>query len=127
VIDHTGLKVRDPKKRREFYDGALAPLGCEMVKEIPTRFTGGMVVLGYGVAPKADFWVAQGEPNEPRLHIAFRAESREKVDAFHRAAIAAGGTDDGNPGIRAHYHEHDDGAFVRDPDGHSIEAVCHEP
>lgn len=125
MIDHTGLQVTDPKKSRAFYEAALAPLGYEVLKEIPTEHTGGKVVFGMGVKPKPDFWVAEGEPNEPRIHIAFRAESRAHVDAFYRAAMANGGTDNGPPGLRPHYHAGYYGAFVRDPDGHNIEAVCH--
>lgn len=127
MIDHTGLQVTDPKKSRAFYEQALAPLGYRVLREIPTEYTGGKVVLGLGIAPKPDFWVAEGEPNTPRLHIAFRAESRAQVDAFYAAAIAAGGRDNGPPGPRPHYHEHYYGAFVLDPDGHNIEAVIHTP
>jgi catechol 2,3-dioxygenase-like lactoylglutathione lyase family enzyme len=125
VIDHTGLQVSDPTKSRRFYDLALAPLGYKMLNEIPKQFTGGLVVLGYGVPNKPDFWVAEGKPNEPRAHIAFSAQNRKQVDEFYKAAMAAGGTDNGPPGLRAHYHKDYYGAFVRDPDGHNIEAVCH--
>lgn len=127
MIDHTGLQVSNPQKSRLFYEQALAPLGYKMMKEIPTEYTGGKVVLGYGVPPKADFWVAEGKPNNPPIHIAFRAETRQQVDAFYRAALAAGGHDNGAPGPRPHYHEHYYGAFVLDPDGHNVEAVCHLP
>ena len=127
MIDHTGLSVSRPQESRRFYEQALAPLGYTLLMEIPKEFTGGRVVLGYGVAPKADFWLAEGTPNEPRIHIAFRADSREVVDAFYRAALAAGGRDNGPPGPRPHYHEHYYGASVLDPDGHNIEAVCHLP
>jgi len=98
--------VSRPQESRRFYEQALAPLGYTLLMEIPKEFTGGRVVLGYGVAPKADFWLAEGTPNEPRIHIAFRADSRELVDAFHRAALAAGGRDNGPPGLRPHYPEH---------------------
>ena len=127
MIDHTGFLMSDPAKSRKFYDGALAPLGYALLMEIPKEHTGGMAVYGYGVAPKADFWVAQGKPNEPRIHIAFRADSRKQVDEFYRAALAAGGRDNGPPGLRPHYHQNYSGAFVLDPDGHNIEAVCHTP
>ncbi len=127
MIDHTGLNVSDPVKSRIFYDSALAPLGYKMMMEIPTEYTGGKIVLGYGVHPKADFWTSEGTPNTPRVHIAFRAESRKHVDAFYKAALAAGGKDNGAPGPRPHYHKDYYGAFVLDPDGHNIEAVCHEP
>lgn len=127
MIDHSGVKVSDPVKSRRFYDAALAPLGYQMLNEIPREFTGGLVVLGYGVAPKPDFWMAQGTPNEPRVHVAFRAANRKQVDDFYQAALAAGGKDNGPPGPRPHYHKDYYGAFVLDPDGHNIEAVCHTP
>jgi len=127
VIDHTGLNVSDPAKSRYFYERALAPLGYAVLMEVPQQFTGGLVVLGLGVAPKPDFWLKEGTPCEPRLHLAFRAEDRQGVDAFYRAALAAGGKDNGPPGLRPHYHEHYYGAFVLDPDGYNIEAVCHTP
>jgi catechol 2,3-dioxygenase-like lactoylglutathione lyase family enzyme len=127
MIDHTGLQVSRPEVSRRFYEQALAPLGYSALMVVPAEFTKGRVVVGYGVAPKADFWLAEGAPNEPRMHIAFRADSRVQVDAFHRAALAAGGKDNGAPGLRPHYHQHYYGAFVLDPDGHNIEAVCHQP
>ena len=127
MIDHTGLSMTDPKKSREFYEKALAPLGYSVLMEIPTEYTGGAVVLGLGVPPKPDFWLHQGPPQTPRIHIAFAADSHEQVDAFYRAAIAAGGKDNGPPGPRPHYHPNYYGAFVFDPDGHNIEAVCHKP
>ncbi|MET0414355.1 MAG: VOC family protein [Polyangiaceae bacterium] len=127
MIDHTGLSVTDPKKSREFYEKALAPLGYSVLMEIPTEYTGGAVVLGFGVAPKPDFWIHQGPPQTPRIHIAFAADSHAQVDAFYRAAIEAGGKDNGPPGPRPHYHPDYYGAFVFDPDGHNIEAVCHKP
>jgi catechol 2,3-dioxygenase-like lactoylglutathione lyase family enzyme len=127
MIDHTGLQVSRPLESRRFYEQALAPLGYTLLMEVPPAYTGGRVVLGFGVAPKADFWLAEGTPNAPRLHIAFRADTRAVVDAFYRAAIAAGGKDNGPPGPRPHYHENYYGAFVLDPDGHNIEAVCHAP
>lgn len=125
MIDHTGLQVSDPGRSRIFYEQALAPLGYTVLMEIPKEFTGGKVVLGYGVAPKADFWVAEGTPNQPHIHVAFRADNHAQVDEFYRAALAAGGRDNGAPGPRPHYHEKYYGAFVLDPDGHNIEVVCH--
>jgi catechol 2,3-dioxygenase-like lactoylglutathione lyase family enzyme len=127
MIDHTGLQVSDPIASRAFYDNALAPLGYKMMVQIPTEHTGGAAVFGYGVPPKADFWVNQGTPNDPRIHVAFRAETHSQVDEFYRAALAAGGKDNGKPGPRPHYHKDYYGAFVLDPDGHNVEAVCHEP
>jgi catechol 2,3-dioxygenase-like lactoylglutathione lyase family enzyme len=125
MIDHTGLQVSDPAVSRNFYEKALAPLGYKVMMEIPKEFTGGKVVLGFGVPPKPDFWMQEGSPSTPRIHIAFRADSRAQVDAFYRAAVAAGGKDNGPPGPRPHYHEHYYGAFVLDPDGYNIEAVVH--
>lgn len=127
MIDHTGLNVSNPIKSKHFYDKALAPLGYTMMMEIPKEYTDGKAVFGYGVPPKADFWVAEGTPNAPHIHIAFRAENRKQVDEFYKAAMAAGGRDNGAPGPRPHYHENYYGAFVLDPDGHNIEAVCHTP
>lgn len=127
MIDHTGVNISDPIKSRAFYEQALAPLGYAMLVQVPVAVTGGITVMGYGVAPKPDFWTAEGTPNEPRIHIAFRADTRAQVDEFYKAALAAGGTDNGAPGPRPHYHEHYYGAFVLDPDGHNIEAVCHRP
>jgi len=126
MIDHTGLNVSDYQKSKAFYLAALAPLGYQVVMEMPSSIVphGGM---GLGVPPKPDFWVAGGEPNVPPLHVAFRAENRAQVDAFYKAALAAGGRDNGPPGPRAHYHPNYYGAFVLDPDGHNIEAVCHDP
>jgi catechol 2,3-dioxygenase-like lactoylglutathione lyase family enzyme len=126
MIDHSGLHVSDPKKSRAFYEQALAPLGYTVMKEIPTEFTGGLVVYGMGDV-KPDFWVAEGKPEQPHVHIAFTAKNHAMVDAFYKAAIAAGGKDNGPPGPRTHYHEHYYGAFVLDPDGHNIEACCHHP
>jgi catechol 2,3-dioxygenase-like lactoylglutathione lyase family enzyme len=85
------------------------------------------MVIGMGVAPKPDFWVHEGPPQQPHVHVAFRADSRALVDAFYAAAMAAGGKDNGPPGLRPHYHKDYYGAFVLDPDGHNIEACCHTP
>jgi catechol 2,3-dioxygenase-like lactoylglutathione lyase family enzyme len=127
MIDHTGLRVSNPTTSRHFYERALAPLGYKVLMEVPKEFTGGLVALGYGVPPKPDFWMMEGAPNEPRIHVAFRADNREAVDAFYEAALAAGGKDNGPPGPRLHYHKDYYGAFVLDPDGHNVEAVCHTP
>lgn len=126
MIDHTGLQVTDPKKSKNFYDKALGALGYEALMEVPKEYTDGKVVIGYGIAPKPDFWMAEGTANEPKIHIAFRAENRQQVDAFYKAALSAGGKDNGAPGLRPHYHKDYYGAFVLDPDGHNIEAVCHK-
>jgi catechol 2,3-dioxygenase-like lactoylglutathione lyase family enzyme len=125
MIDHTGLSVSRPAESRRFYERALAPLGYQLIMEVPTQFTGGAIVLGFGVPPKPDFWIHEGPPNQPRIHLAFRADTRQQVEAFYAAALAAGGKDNGPPGLRPHYHPNYYGAFVLDPDGHNIEAVCH--
>lgn len=125
MIDHTGFTMSDPKKSIAFYDKALAPLGYKVLMEVPTEHTGGKVVVGYGVPPKPDFWLAEGTPQTPRTHLAFRADNKQQVDEFYEAALAAGGTDNGPPGPRPHYHAGYYGAFVLDPDGYNVEAVCH--
>ena len=127
MIDHTGLDVSDPARSRRFYEAALAPLGYKVLMEIPVQFTGGAVVFGMGVPPKPDFWIHQGTPQQPRVHIAFTAANKAVVQAFHEAALTAGGRDNGPPGPRPHYHPNYYGAFILDPDGHNIEACCHTP
>jgi catechol 2,3-dioxygenase-like lactoylglutathione lyase family enzyme len=127
MIDHTALNVSDLARSQAFYHAALAPLGYRVLAEFPAPVTGGAAVAGFGVPPKPDFWVAQGPPNRPPLHVAFRVDTRALVDAFYAAALSAGGRDNGAPGPRPHYHAHYYGAFVLDFDGHNIEAVCHEP
>lgn len=126
MIEHTGLEVSDPLKSRIFYEGALKPINYTVIADIPKEYTGGKVVLGFGVAPKPDFRISEGKPNEPRIHIAFRADNRKQVEDFYEAALKSGGRDNGAPGPRPHYHEDYYGAFVLDPDGHNIEVVCHE-
>lgn len=126
MIDHTGVNITNPEKSQKFYESALAPLGYKKLMEVPKEFTGGKAAMGFGVPPKMDFWIGEGVPNTPRVHVAFRAETRAQVDAFYKAALAAGGKDNGAPGLRPHYHQDYYGAFVFDPDGHNIEAVCHE-
>ena len=127
MIDHTGVTVSNFKASKAFYARALGSIGYGLLLELPASVTGDSDVAGFGVAPKLDFWIAGGDPNVPPIHVAFRVANRGLVDAFYEAAIAAGGRDNGRPGIRAHYHPNYYGAFVLDPDGHNIEAVCHEP
>ena len=120
ILDHIGLAVRDFGKSASFFRRALAPLGIQTVLEGE-----GWAMLGKDGRPQ--FWIGvHGIPPGP-IHIAFAAENREQVRAFHRAALAAGGRDNGAPGIRTRYHPDYYGAFVFDPDGHNIEAVCHIP
>lgn len=127
MIDHTGVVVSDYQQSKQFYLAALAPIGYQVLAEFPASVTGSADVAGFGEPEKPDFWIASGAPNKPPLHVAFRVQRRELVDAFYKAAIAAGGVDNGGPGLRPHYHPNYYGAFVLDPDGHNIEAVCHEP
>jgi catechol 2,3-dioxygenase-like lactoylglutathione lyase family enzyme len=127
MIDHTGITVSDFPKSKSFYASALAPLGYAMVMELSAAETGHTDTAGFGEPPKPDFWISAGRPNQPPIHIALRAPSRAAVDAFYAAAMAAGGRDNGAPGVRPHYHPNYYAAFVLDPDGHNVEAVCHAP
>jgi len=127
MIDHTGVSVSDFARSKAFYTKALSAIGYALLMEFTASETGHTDVAGFGEPPKADFWVSRGVPNNPPMHVAFRVSSRAQVDAFYKAAMAAGGRDNGAPGPRPHYHEHYYGAFVLDPDGHNVEAVCHLP
>lgn len=124
MIDHIGIEVRDFNVARSFYDQALAPLGASCLVIVPPEHTDGVPVGGYG-RDKPTFWVSEGKGQVPPVHVALAANNRQQVDAFYNAAIKAGGKDHGAPGLRPHYHEHYYGAFVLDPDGNNIEAVCH--
>jgi len=128
MIDHTGVNVSNLARALAFYEAALAPLGYHVhtrIGDVACGFAAARDVLP-GSDPGGDFWISQGQVQTPRVHIAFRAQSNEEVVAFYQAAIAAGGTDHGKPGYRAQYHESYFAAFVLDPDGHNIEAVCHQ-
>jgi len=127
MLDHIGLKVTNIKKAKAFYDAALAPLGVGVVMEVSAEETGGSAYMGYGEGFKPYFWINEQPRATELLHVAFAADSRAKVDAFYKAAMAAGGRDNGPPGLRKEYHPTYYGAFVLDPDGHNIEAVCHAP
>jgi catechol 2,3-dioxygenase-like lactoylglutathione lyase family enzyme len=121
MLDHITIGVRDLQPAKAFYDQALRPLGIKCL------FSGEEAFAGYGVEPKAFFWIGRRGAQQTSVHIAFTARDRATVDSFYKAALEAGGRDNGPPGIRAHYHPHYYGAFVLDPDGHNIEAVCHSP
>ena len=127
MIDHLSVVVSDYARSKAFYLRALAPTGHSQLVELPATHAGRGESAGFCHADGSDFWISQGEAIKPPIHIAFRVSSRAAVDAFYEAAIAAGGRDNGAPGPRPHYHPHYYGAFVLDPDGHNIEAVCHEP
>ena len=124
ALDHIGLSVSDYDRARAFYAAALEPLGWGMMMEFPTPDG---KAGGFGRDGKPFFWISEGGKTAPHLHVAFGAETRAAVDAFYAAAIKAGGKDNGPPGIREMYHPTYYGAFVLDPDGHNIEAVCHAP
>ncbi len=127
MIDHMGIKVADFDRAKAFYDAAFAPLGASLLYMVPAEYTGGVKVGGYG-RERPIYWLHEDKPVPGHSqHVAFTARNRAEVDAFHKAAIAAGGTDNGAPGLRVHYHPNYYGAFVFDPDGNNIEAVCHAP
>jgi len=119
MLDHVTIGVSKLNHAREFYDRALRPLG------IMRLYADGETFSGYGADKKAFFWIGARAAVTTGAHVAFTAPDRAAVDAFHAAALAAGGRDNGAPGLRPHYHHHYYGAFVLDPDGHNIEAVCH--
>jgi catechol 2,3-dioxygenase-like lactoylglutathione lyase family enzyme len=120
-LDHVGLDVSDYQASKAFYQQALAPLGMSLMME-PIEGVGG---FGDNFP---FFWIGQRSRGaDSGTHVAFRTEDRASVDAFHAAAIGAGGKDNGGPGVREIYHPHYYGAFVLDPDGNNVEAVCHSP
>lgn len=125
MFDHIGFSTDDLQRSRSFYERALAPLGITCLYEVTPDMTGdGSSYLGFG-KDRPQFWIGTGPAHRPGIHIAFAAETRDLVDRFHAAALAAGGRDNGAPGLRPQYHADYYGAFVLDPDGHNIEAVCH--
>jgi catechol 2,3-dioxygenase-like lactoylglutathione lyase family enzyme len=126
MIDHIGFPVSDYPKARDFYAKALAPLGYTLIMEVK-QDEQDAPAAGFGKDGKPDFWIGGEGGLGKALHVAILAGSRAEVDAFYAAALAAGAKDNGPPGVRAHYHPNYYGAFVLDPDGHNIEAVCHKP
>jgi catechol 2,3-dioxygenase-like lactoylglutathione lyase family enzyme len=127
IIDHIGLAVGDYEAAKAFYSAALKPLGIVFVTEVGQNPNPGEQACGFGRGGKPEFWLGSEGRTSPSIHVCFLAESRAQVDAFHESALAAGGRDNGPPGIRAHYHPDYYAAFVFDLDGHNIEAVCHRP
>jgi len=125
MLDHIGIGISDYARAKAFYDKALAPLGIALVMEVSAEQTGDQPAAGFGSDGKPYFWFGGGPV--ARAHVAFTAKDRAAVEAFYRAALAAGGKDNGGPGLRPHYHANYYAAFVLDPDGHNIEAVCHLP
>ncbi len=123
MLDHVGIRVSDVTRSVAFYREALGTLGITVLMDFEV---GGARVVGFG-KDKPEFWISSGRPLRGETHVAFKAESRSQVQAFHSVALSVGGRDNGPPGIRAHYHPNYYGAFVLDPDGNNIEAVCHKP
>jgi len=117
IFDHIVLTVTDTEKSKYFYATALAALGIVLIKEEDG-------CLGFGTNGKPSFWICKDGKFQKPIHIAFIAKNRKSIDEFHEAAILAGGRDNGKPGLREHYQPNYYGAFVLDPDGHNIEAVC---
>lgn len=126
ILDHVGFPVTNYPRSVVFYTKALAPLGILLLKEVRFSDDGEDGYAGFG-RHRPQLWLGTGTPLTGRLHVAFSAANRQEVQAFYDAAIAAGGRDNGPPGLRPHYHENYYGAFVLDPDGHNIEAVTHVP
>lgn len=126
MLDHITFGVTDFARSTAFYDKAFAPLGVRRLFDVPKEHSGGVNVTGYG-DDHPWFWLTEENATTGLMHIALRAKRRADVEAFHAAAIGAGGTDNGSPGLRPHYHPDYYAAFVLDPDGHNIEAVCHAP
>ena len=118
MLDHVTIAVSDLERAKTFYDAALQPLGIERL------YAEGESFAGYGVGRLAFFWIGRRDLVATGTHVALAAPDRATVDTFYRAAIAAGGRDNGAPGLRPRYHPDYYGAFVLDPDGHNIEAVC---
>ncbi len=128
MIDHVGFAVSDYARAKAFYARVLAPLGYVLVMEVPAeKNPSGFPAAGFGAGGKPDFWIGGEGKLEKPLHVAIVAKDRAAVDAFYKAALAAGGKDNGAPGLRPHYHPNYYAAFVLDLDGHNIEAVCHAP
>ena len=123
MLDHIGIAVSDSARSGAFYDAALRPLGITLIVEIPGDRSEASV-FGYGRDGEPFFWFGEEETIGEGLHVAFAAATRDEVDAFYRAALAAGASDNGAPGLRPQYGANYYAAFVRDPDGHNIEAVC---
>lgn len=125
MIDHTGINVSNIALSKIFYEEVLKTLGYRICLDLGTSIGFGSQKSERG-DPGGDFWIAEQEPHTPRSHIAFRANTREEVRAFYEAAVKRGGVCNGAPGLRPHYHPNYYAAFVLDPDGYNIEAICHK-
>jgi catechol 2,3-dioxygenase-like lactoylglutathione lyase family enzyme len=127
MIDHAGFAVSDFDRSKAFYTAAFKPLAITLIMEVTAEQTGRDAHAGFGADGKPFFWIGVGSRTGGPVHIALTARSRAEVDAFYHAALEAGGRANGPPGLRPHYHPDYYGAFVLDPDGNNIEAVCHKP
>lgn len=127
MLDHVGVAVSDYDRAKAFYQAAPAPLGIALLFEVTAEQTGAEAHAGFGAAGRPFFWIGTGSRAAQSVHVAFAAPDRATVAAFHAAALAAGGSDNGAPGLRPHYHADYYGAFVLDADGNNIEAVCRQP
>jgi catechol 2,3-dioxygenase-like lactoylglutathione lyase family enzyme len=120
MIDHIELFVRDVERSARFFEHALAPLGYALRVRGPS--------IGFGSAPdRLDFWIREGTPSTPCPHFAFNCDTRARVIEAHRAALVAGGADNGAPSLLTRIHPSYFAGFVLDPDGHNVEFVCHGP
>lgn len=128
MLDHIGLAISDIRRSEAFYVAALKPLGITKLYEYgPDKTDSGGTAIGLGKDMMPFFWIGDNERTGEGTHVAFTAPNRAAVDAFYEAAIAAGGRDNGGPGLRPKYHPNCYGAFVLDPDGINVEAVSHRP
>jgi catechol 2,3-dioxygenase-like lactoylglutathione lyase family enzyme len=126
MLDHIGFPVTNYARSKAFYARVLETLGFKLIMEVNLSDDGEDGYAGFG-SDRPHFWIGTGKPLAGRLHVAFAAKNRAEVQAFYAAALAAGGIDNGAPGLRPHYHENYYAAFVLDPDGHNVEAVNHLP
>jgi catechol 2,3-dioxygenase-like lactoylglutathione lyase family enzyme len=126
MIAHVGIQVSAIEESKKFYVAALAPIGYQMIREYGVTTNRVTPSAGFGEPPRADFWLYQGRPNSVNTHIAFLVKTRAAVNTFHQAALAAGGKDNGKPGLRPQYSASYYAAFALDPDGYNIEAMCRE-
>jgi len=126
MIAHVGIIVSDIERSKKCYTAALKPIGYQMIREYGVTPARPAASAGFGHPPRADLWIYQGDPGKVTTHIAFQVNQRALVDAFYDAALAAGGKDNGKPGPWPQYSANYYGAFVLDPDGYNVEAVCRE-
>lgn len=127
ALDHVSLSVADLGLAKAFYAALLAPLGLELIGEHSAEQSGTVAFAGFGIGRKGQLWLAENGPQTPKAHICFRAETRKAVRNFYNAGLVNGGADNGPPGVRENYHPSYYAAFVLDPEGHNIEALCLEP